>query len=415
MGASSSTTATRFPRRTLLHALLGVASALGGTLHAAPSTHAQDAQRTVEIVYAAPASCPSRDAFEARLRARLGAAALSLRSPVRLAIELRAEPERVYGSISLTDAHGVLGPRAIEAERCSEAVDALSFVAALLLDDRARTAAGEPAGGRARVAPGEPHTPRAAQAGSAQAAGTVAAGTPTEPARPGQSTSTTSAPTAAAVAAAPGPAPAPPPPAATPEAPTAAPAQPAEPPEPPEPPSAGRPLRLRGSLAVSALAVSGVAPSVRPGLGVWAALAAPLAPSVSLSLALGVRTALREIEHSPDGTGTFHWWSSVLSLCAALGRAGGVVHGALCLDAEAGQIVADGTDTEQPDRVRTAWLALGPAARVSVHVRGRWQLVPGVGLLLPGTRDRFVIGPSELHQVPRLTFRAELALLVEWP
>jgi hypothetical protein len=167
---------------------------------------------------------------------------------------------------------------------------------------------------------------------------------------------------------------------------------------------------LRASLAVSALAVSGVAPSVRPGLSAGGALSAPFASHVSFSLALGLRTTLPQEVSSPEGTGTFSWWSSALALCAALGQPTGAVRGALCLDAEAGQILARG-----PEHVRAPWLALGPAARVSVHVRGPWRISPGVGLLLPATRDRFVIGQSELHQVPRLTFRGELALVFEWP
>jgi len=396
--------------RSRVLALLCAASWLG-VLCAA---RAQDTPSTVAIDYAAPAGCPSRDTFEARLRARLGGAALSVREPVRLAVELRADARRFYGSIALSDAHGVLGPRAIEAERCSEAVDALTFVAALLLDDRARAADQPRPAARTPAVAGDTHGRRASQTAGAlprdsRPGSTPATATPEAAQREVQNPAPTTPDAAEVVAAA----------APTAQADAPAPSdrasEPAGVPAEPSERAARAPSRLSGSLAVSALAASGVAPSVRPGLGVWGALSLPLAGNVSVSLALGVRTTLPQEVPSSEGTGTFGWWSSALALCAALGPPTGAVRGALCLDGEAGQIVAQGQGADQPPRVHAPWLALGPAARMSVHVRGPWRLAPGVGLLLPGTRDRFVIGQTELHQVPRLTFRGELALVVEWP
>lgn len=321
-----------------------------------------------------------------------------------------------WGSITLSDAHGVLGPRAIEAASCSEAVDALTFVSALLLEDRAHAAEGTSA--RAR-------TPAPAAAGrTRRTRGPEATATTTPSSEAASSTDNESnEPTEPSV-------PAPPTrePALAEPAPKAADAE-REPSVPPANASAParsdeaeteasrrpRALALRGSLAVAGLAVSGVAPAVRPGVGLSAGLAVFVGRAFALSVALGLRAALPHHERSLEGDGTFLWWSTTLAVCAAARSATDAARVALCLDGEAGQIRANGRATDDPNQVHPAWLGLGPAARTSLRLFGRWRLVPGVSLLVPSARDRFVVGASELHRVSRLTFRGELGVAVEWP
>jgi hypothetical protein len=412
-------------------ALCCTSSWLAGKVRAQDTTHSA-ARGQVQIVYRAPASCPTRDVFERRLEARLRGALPATDRRVVLSVELRAAPhtraqaqgdrdDAVFlGSISLSDAHGVLGPRAIEAPRCNEALDALTFVAALLLEDHARAAADATprtrpstgaTSGRARhtstaatLAPSTKTTSEQAHTsgtletndGGEPAAETSTPAPPVAPAAPSASaTASSPAPTAPVRA-------------------DVAPDADGAPDEQNVPPQASsRPMR--GSLTLGVLLVSGVAPLLRPGLSLSAGLAAPLGRSFELSATVGLRATLPHQAHSAEGDGTFHWWSSAAALCAALVSSADALRAALCLAGEAGQILATGRATDAPQRVHSTWLALGPAARTSLRLGGPVRLVSGVELLVAGARDRFVVGTRELYRVSRLTFRAELALAVEWP
>lgn len=409
----------------------------------ASEVHAQEAASSTQrgkltLAYRAPAGCPPRDAFEARLEQRLRGAALATRRPVVLTVALSGRslgggPERqapgagFVGTISLSDGEGVLGPRAIEAPSCSEAVDALTFVAALLLDDRARatsearsSSAPSPTSTRARSTsaariPAVPARPRADQPA---APAESSQGVPSVREKPSATeTSSESEPEASTDArgsstSAQPPTPQPP----APSPPTVAPRESAPPSDrehaAPEP---ARVSPLRGSLSVSGLGVHGVAPSVRPGLGLAVGVDKPVGRAFALSLAVGLRATWPHQARSSEGNGTFFWWSSNLALCGAVTTAADAARFLLCGEVEAGQILARGQATDAPKHRQSTWLALGPAARASVRLLGRWRLVPGFGLLVPATQDRFVVGARELHRVSRLTFRGELAIAVEWP
>jgi hypothetical protein len=407
---------------------------LAGQGHA-QDTSKQRAHGKVQLVYRAPSSCPARETFEARLATRLRGAPLATDKPVVLTVELRgdervgAQPPRAatqprfLGTISLTDAEATLGPRKIEAQSCSEAVDALTFVAALLLEDHARAAVdvrSRADDARASNAGARPRaTTPAVRANTRATSPTLApeavsdepsASEPVSPTAPDEPTSSirteVAAPPVPAAALATGDSPSERDPpnddadTTTPEFDAMGPA---------------RAWPVRGSLSVAGLLVSGVAPLLRPGVAVSAGLAWSFGETYALSLALGVRGTWPHEERSTQGNGEFRWWSSSFSLCARVQSERDAARVSLCLDGEAGEIVAHGRATDDPHGVRATWLAVGPAARASVRLRGRWRVVPGFGLLVPGARDRFVVGTRELYRVSPLTFRGELALAVEWP
>jgi len=321
---------------------------------------------------------------------------------------------------------GVVGQRTIEASHCSEAVDALAFVAALLVDDRARSLApptdasqAKPnaASERAREPrrAGGTRSPAEARPGTSESSTGPGATSPAEDPPHATPLDRTSAPTAE--------------PAGTEPAPTApretvptdmqprksAAVERVRGDESTEAPEPRAPWRLGSGFGVGALLVSGVAPALRPGIELRATGYALHGRVSALSAAIGGRTTLPHDEVRLEGTGKFGWWSIVLTLCAGVHGQADRLAAALCLTGEGGQVVARGRATEDARGRRARWLALGPALQLGVRLGGPVWLAPGFELLWPSTRDRFVVGATELHKVPRLTFRAQLAVAVRWP
>jgi hypothetical protein len=388
-------------------------------------------QGTASLEYAAPAECPAQAEFVRRLARRLPGAPPPGGSTLKVSVA-RTEGPRYRGRLTLTDDAGLVGQRTIEARSCGEAVDALAFVAALLHERRAQAAprsrarvAAPRAGGDARavgssapdltsIEPGESvgantraDDPAAASslerrvdpAADTSTAGGEGAATSPVGARMANGDAPRPASTSAAVG------------------------------DPPRSARASGPLgpgvdmrralrppvlELAGSVALGGLLVSGVAPALRPGLDLRATGYARHGRRAELALSLGLRATLRHDERSAEGTGRFAWWSATFAACGALRSSLSIVP-MLCAVGEAGRIVAGGRATEAPRRARVPWRALGVALRLRVPIAGPVWLAPGLELLWPATRDRFVVAERALHRVPWLTFRAELAVGVHWP
>lgn len=382
-----------------------------------------------QLVYSAPAACPRQAELERRLRARLHGVALDTaagNTRLQIRIEQRG---RVRGSIVLSSPERVLGQRDIEASRCSEAVDALAFIAALLLEEGARASAPKNA---PADAPASAASPSAATSGEplpttgpverarqAQPATPVETDTASGERRaPDRSAAPANSEPAESVDSAARRAPldvAPPAQQAVAEAVTPA-MQTARQPHTSAPRASLLRSRAggRASTRAGVAIVSGVAPSPRPGLSLGAGVLLVDGAHAALSLDLGMRASLPQQVPSRDGAGRFSWWSSVGLLCADV-RVASKVGASLCATAELGRLVARGLSTDDAVTRRARWLALGPTARVAVQLLGPLWLEPALGVLLPTTRDRFVVGESELHAVPRLTFRGELSLRVRLP
>ncbi|MET0284646.1 MAG: hypothetical protein ABW352_09260, partial [Polyangiales bacterium] len=99
--------------------------------------------RAQELDYQAREGCPSRAEFERRLASRVRTV-----PSTALAITVRIA---ATATLTLRDGTTLIGERTLQAASCEEAVDALAFVAALLLEERARGEA--PVRGEASVPP----------------------------------------------------------------------------------------------------------------------------------------------------------------------------------------------------------------------------------------------------------------------
>lgn len=272
--------------------------------------------------------------------------------------------------------------RRINASTCEEAVEALSLIAALLAQ------------------------PGAIRSGSAQQAASVA-----QSARPGLGT--TAATSARERVDAP-----PAPPARANGAKAPLPASPQEP-EPARAPSqalaSARRARLfvpRVELTVLSLLASGIAPALRAGIAFDAALGFS-SSMLDLSLHVGARGAFPHTARSDAGAAHFAWLSGLVDACIGA-RTRRHFTTAGCLASELGRIVARGSDTAEPQRVRPLWFGLGPALRIAHAPHRRLVLVASASALFSGARDKFLIGERELHRVPLLTFRCELGVGVRF-
>jgi hypothetical protein len=122
-------------------------AALATVLDVAANARADSASERVaralaELEYTAPADCPDRAAFIARVATRARAVASE---PRRMSVRIEVHPQRVRGEIAIDDSAGARTARQIEAASCAEAADALALIAA-------RALGGD--GGRAGSAPG---------------------------------------------------------------------------------------------------------------------------------------------------------------------------------------------------------------------------------------------------------------------
>lgn len=107
------------------------------------------------IDYGAPARCPDRGAFLAELRARTKAFVEAPTAPRTFVV--RIEPrggEAVQASLALARAGRSGRPRTLEARSCVEAVRALSFLVALVLDPDAKPPAASAEAVAASTTPG---------------------------------------------------------------------------------------------------------------------------------------------------------------------------------------------------------------------------------------------------------------------
>jgi hypothetical protein len=184
-------------------------------------------------------------------------------------------------------------------------------------------------------------------------------------------------------------------------------------------PRAVAPARDRGTSArvgvggsTSALALSGLAPELLPGVQLAVSVGARLSESYGLALRTGVRLAAHETVRTADGNATFEWRAGFLELCAEA-----VPHRAslaLCATFERGWLQASGSATTDPAASERSWVAVGPS------IAGQWAFLPplfvhlGVGALFPFVRDRFLLGTTVVHTVPALAVRGEVGLGVRF-
>lgn len=120
-----------------------------------------DAAPPVDLTWDAPADCPSRDVILQGVQAVLG------RSPgeqrrVTASARLRPTPEGLYRVELTSSVDGSAGQRALDAESCSAAADAVTLILALLVNPEASLAFESSEGAAVATPPVAPVEPTAA-------------------------------------------------------------------------------------------------------------------------------------------------------------------------------------------------------------------------------------------------------------
>ena len=123
-------------RRTVHLRALPVALALAATASVA---HAQT--EAAPLTYSAVAGCPTKESFEASVRARTPLARFgeSARALRRFAIEASAAHGRFTATLKVVSPNGSVADREVDGETCEEVIDALALVTALAIDPKAST------------------------------------------------------------------------------------------------------------------------------------------------------------------------------------------------------------------------------------------------------------------------------------
>jgi hypothetical protein len=391
--------------------------ALALVLQVTPSA----AQELPPVRYQAAPGCPVRAVFEQRVRARVHASELP--GAPSLTVRLQQVAGRALGEISLHEGRATVARRQIEAATCAEALEAVAFVAALLLEQHA--AKHKPAGARpspparsGRVpsragAPDEPDVQARSPVNPSPPAGEPAV----RQGAPGSEPALSELTDQGAQAASGGPAE---------RAPTAGVAVPEREPlparraesdraverrpasfiAPPDRRGVANPLRAR--LGAAALLVAGVAPRPWPGLALDGGFARALGP-LQGALSIGLRATLPQRERADEGSALFSWWSASAAMCGGSPDAA-AVSAELCLTGETGQLTGRGERTLDARTKRVPWFAVGPVAQLAWRLSSRLSLAAGATLLVPLRDDRFQIAGQTLHRVPQLTYRAALGV-----
>jgi hypothetical protein len=352
-----------------------VLAALASTVSdASGQTAAVDvADRLATIVYEAPAACPDRAEFLARIAARTRAArpAESTRAPPRLSVRIRVLAGRVVGSIAIEDADGAVAGRQIRAATCDEASDALALIAALALDPdrRAESLTAETGVDAAEVRSAPDTGDDISAVAAADADDDAEAAADGDAADVDDTDSDTEDDGATAGIAS-----------------------------------------TRLVVAASALALSGVLPDAAPGFALFAAYAVEPRrwPELALRAGFGITPAADE-EH-PEGVARFSFWSALLALCSGVRDARDTASLWLCAAGEVGRLAASGRRTLDPQDEDRSWAALGPAVLAQWEPLRPLVLQAGAGAAFALVRDRFLLGNDTVHRAPRLGVRADLGV-----
>ncbi|HEX6242259.1 MAG TPA: hypothetical protein VFZ61_15215 [Polyangiales bacterium] len=354
----------------------------------------------LEIVVHAPETCAGQAQFAQLLRARLAgqveprASIVVTLTPQRAAVRAQLEVQRA----------GQTTERRLEAASCTEAVNALSLVAALILDAAPTAPTDTAAPTRHHPRAGARSAPAAAAAAPAVDSAEPSDAQPGNPPGLAEPTATDAAPTEL-----------------EPQSPPAEAANTAVRPAPPAqpPPRAdvtpARAPRIPGQLVLnlyaSALLMTHSAPVVRPAAALGLGLGVRRGALVIAGEA-DARAALPHTETTAQGRARFALLAAGVRLCAEGLMAGARLGASGCASAELGTLAARGSDTEAPESSRSFWAALGPGLRLSWYSARRVGVRLGAELLFPLTRPRYTLGEEPVFSVQSLTFRAELALRV---
>jgi hypothetical protein len=342
------------------------------------SAMAQPDEEPVHLEYHAPPGCEDGAQFFARARSR--APRMRVARPDERArmfvVDIEQRGGRTAGRLVVRNPEGRQTVREIEARDCSEAVDALALVVALVVNPRAIS---QPA---ATAAPGEPE--------------------PTLPA---------------------------------PTAPSSAPSPPA-----PDPPTSTPLPPARATTEGEAAANSSLPANLSRGASVWAfrtGLAAWGISAMAPEPLLGAR-ASAEILHEgtrwmapsfraslgymtragfvvDGGTAHFSYAGTNLEICPLRIPPGGPLVLRPCVMADVGLLFSRGADALNPQDVTRPWLDIGAGGRLEWMLGRRVGVELDVACTFPVWRDRFLFGPRSFHRVAAVGGAVALGFLIRIP
>jgi hypothetical protein len=333
------------------------------TASAAPGTASEAGATRARLDLRGPADCISRGDLAARVAARSARIRFVDDAAVYAHVVVTsARPGNVVAELVLETAGAEQPPRRFVARSCSEAADAIALIIAVTLD------------------------PTSARNG----AGTTS--TATEPradvASPPTEKRTEQSPASAPVVAP-----------ATLESPT---------PARPVPPA----RKQRFGAYVAGQTIVGPAPSVMPGLALYAMAALDGDGLWAPALFLGATHVWRDELSEPGGTASFTLDAASLDACPfRVGRARFVARP--CASALVGRLATSGADTEQAASsarpFATAGVAVNASYGTTIELSAR--LAAGMTLI----RDWYDFGGVTFHRAGAITVAASLGAGLRWP
>ncbi len=148
---------------------IAIAASVAGTGAAPPRAEAERAEEVVELRYAAPPGCPTRDAAVELIRERTPAVRFAAGAPRVFAIRVTAGEHGYTGELVVDET----ADKQLTAQRCDDLVTALALVIALAIDP---TAAAGPRIEAVAVPPPPPPPPGPTRMRDATLAGVLGAG-----------------------------------------------------------------------------------------------------------------------------------------------------------------------------------------------------------------------------------------------
>jgi hypothetical protein len=277
-------------------------------------------------------------------------------------------------------------PRRVTARSCAEAADAIALVIAVTLDPTsARTGSTGPTAAERR----------AAERGAASAS---------EPAgqRAPASSSPTNAPTVEPIARLAERPPVPPKPAAT-VADSLA-------------PSADGPSATPHGFALYAMGQSlfGPAPTMMPGVSLYALAGVDRQSLWSPAVALGLAHAWRNDLSEPGGSASFTVDAASLDLCPMTVRAS-VLAAHPCASTMIGWTTSSGSDTEAPASSTRPFVMVGGSIVVSAALGARLSLSARLATGVTTIRDSYYFGATSFHRAGLFTTSASLGIGAKLP
>jgi hypothetical protein len=369
-------------------ALLGLALSTLGVIRA----RAAEPPPPVRVVYRAPAECPTREEFESRVLARTGRDGLYPEggAPFELfEIDLTPSPERTRGRLTTHLRGAYPTVREIQAASCREAVDGLALIVALTLD---------PTASKPTTEPGDATTRASDRTSGSAGDATRSSGRTNEKGRGNDRR-----------------------------------IEPGEDAEDDEERdidgntdaddgkgdgdrdgdtgigSSGDSGSALFDVLFAAGAVNGVTPTWMPEGSVSLGAVFPFLADPGLMIRLGGRYAPDQTTVTEQGDATFSTWMVHAAFCPQVFELS-ILWIAPCANAEYGKVAASGARTLNKASSNRDWIALGPKLIGQLSVLPPLFVHVGGELDFPLLRDRYVLGPLEVHETPVLIGRLELGL-----